>query len=231
MSELSGVRVLVLASDGVEESELTEPVRALKEAGARVDVAAPKPGTIQTFRHHDKFGVFPADRAIEGLDPDDYDALLLPGGAFSADTLRAIPKVKDIIRVMMDAGRPLAMICHAPWELISAGMARGRTMTGFHTLEDDVRNAGGIWEDEDVVIDGNLVSSREPADLPEFIVEMKRVFKEIAAPKPVKDIPIERIEPRLLRKAGRGGPKRRAKRRGKAPRGRVKGRPRAPDTA
>jgi protease I len=230
MSELSGVRVLVLATDGVEEAELTEPVKALKEAGARVEVAAPKAGEIQTFRHHDKFDTFPADRALEGLDPDDYDALFLPGGAFNADALRAHPKVKDVIRVMMDAGRPVAMICHAPWELISAGMARGRTMTGYRTIEDDVRNAGGVWEDADVVIDGNLVSSREPADLPAFIVEMKRVFKEIAAPKPVKEIPIERIEPRILAKAGRGT-QRRAKRKSKASGPRAPGRPPGPDTA
>ncbi len=212
MRDLSGVRVAVLATDGVEESELTEPVRALVEAGARVHVVAPKEGEIETFRHFDKFGTVPVDRALEAVDPDDYDALVLPGGAFNADQLRIEPRAREFIRVMMEAGRPVAAICHAPWELISAGVARGRKMTGYRTIEDDVRNAGALWEDEEVVIDGNLISSRQPSDLPEFIVEMLRVFETSARPKDVELEARRRPGPGTSRKGGRP-----AKRRVKSP--------------
>lgn len=186
MSELTGVRVAVLATDGVEEAELTEPVKALRDAGARVEVAAPRGGEIQTFRHFDKFGTFPVDRVLEAVDADDYDALVLPGGTFNAETLRVDPKAREFIRAMVDAGRPVAAIGHAPEELISAGVARGRTMTSHPAIEDDVRNAGARWENRGVVLDGNLITSRERADLPAFLIEMLRVFGQSAAPRPVK---------------------------------------------
>jgi protease I len=228
MNDLNGVRVAVLATDGVEESELTDPVRALVEAGAHVHVVSPKEGDIETFRHFDRFGTVPVDRALEAVEADDYDALLLPGGAFNADQLRMESRARELIRVMMKMGRPVAAICHAPWELISAGVARGRKMTGYRTIEDDVRNAGGLWEDEEVVIDGNLITSRQPSDLHEFIVEMLRVFGMLARPKPPGPVDVEVAEPKPAGRKRRLGSSRKggrpARRRVKSPGTRMGGR-------
>ena len=182
MGELNNLRVAVLATDGFEESELTEPVRALRQAGAKVDVVAPKAGEIQAFRHHDKSIKVAVDRTLEEAKPQEYDALMLPGGALNADQLRAVPAAQNLIREMLGASKPIAAICHAPWELISAGTVRGRTLTSYHTIEDDIRNAGGHWVDREVVVDENLVTSRQPSDLPAFNREMIRVFSLAAQP-------------------------------------------------
>ena len=169
MSELSGLRVAVLATDGFEEPELTEPVKALREAGAQVTILSPRPGEIQGVRHDiDKTIKVKVDRTIKGASADEFDAVLLPGGALNADAMRMVPEVQAFLRAMQDAGKPFAVICHAPWELVSAGLVRGRTLTSYHTLQDDVRNAGGQWVDREVVEDGNWVSSRQPADLAAF---------------------------------------------------------------
>jgi len=176
MPELDNLRVAILATDGFEESELLEPLRALREAGARVDVVAPHGGQIQGFRHDTKSQTVPVDRTLDEARTDDYDALELPGGALNADALRVNPKAQAFVRAFHQAGKPLAVICHAPWLLISAGLVSGHTLTSYHTIQDDVRNAGGQWVDQEVVCDGNWVTSRQPGDLPAFNREMIRLF-------------------------------------------------------
>jgi protease I len=176
MNELNNFRVAMIATDGFEETELTEPKRALESAGARVDVIAPKPDAIQAFRHHDKSITVPVDRTLDEVRPGDYDAVMLPGGALNADALRVEPQLKQFLRAMWEAGRPFAVICHAPWELVSAGLAEGRRLTSYHTIQDDLKNAGADWVDQEVVVDGQLVTSRQPDDLPAFNREMQRVF-------------------------------------------------------
>jgi len=169
MSTLSNFRVAVLATDGFEESELTEPVQAVKEAGAQVTILSLKPGQIQGVRHDlDKTVKIKVDRAIRDASAAEFDAVHLPGGTVNADSMRTVPEVQAFLRAMQDAGKPLTAICHAPWELVSAGLVPGRTLTSYHTLQDDVRNAGGNWVDRDVVEDGNWVTSRQPGDLPAF---------------------------------------------------------------
>src|ERR1700746_1058109 len=163
MSELNGFRVAVLATDGFEETELTEPVKALREAGARVTILSPKSGEIQAVRHDiDKTIKVKVDRPLKGASPEEFDAVLLPGGAVNADSMRMVPEVQAFLRAMQDAGKPFAVICHAPWELVSAGLVRGRTLTSYHTLQDDIRNAGGHWVDQEGVEDGNWGRSRRP---------------------------------------------------------------------
>jgi protease I len=176
MGELNNLRVAVLATDGFEESELNEPIRVLKEAGAKVDVIAPKSGQIQGFRHHDKSINVPVDQTRDDAKPEAYDALVLPGGALNADAIRAVPAALAFIRAIRQAGKPIAAICHAPWALISAGIIRGRTVTSYHTIEDDVRNAGAHWIDREVVVDETLITSRQPSDLPAFNREIIRAF-------------------------------------------------------
>jgi protease I len=182
MSELSGFRVAVLATDGFDEPELTEPVKALREAGAAVTILAPKPGEIQGVRHDiDKTIKVKVDRAVRGARAEEFDAVLLPGGALNADAMRMVPEVQAFLRAMQGAGKPFAVICHAPWELVSAGLVRGRTLTGYHTIQDDIRNAGGHWVDREVVEDGNWVTSRQPSDIPAFNQAMLRLFSRSLA--------------------------------------------------
>ncbi|HEU4697581.1 MAG TPA: type 1 glutamine amidotransferase domain-containing protein [Gemmatimonadales bacterium] len=176
MTDLTNCRVAILATDGFEESELTEPKRALEQAGATTDVIAPKAGTIQAFRHHDKSITVPVDRTLDEATPQEYDAVLLPGGALNADAMRMVPQVKKFLKAMHEAGKPFAVICHAPWELVSAGLAEGRRMTSYHTIQDDLKNAGADWVDQEVVVDGTLVTSRQPGDLPAFNREMLQLF-------------------------------------------------------
>src|ERR1051326_2454946 len=149
MPDLKDLKVAVLATDGFEEAELTEPVRALKNAGAAVTTIAPHRGKIQAFRHHDKSITWNVDRSLDEAEGEEFDALLLPGGALNADTLRADRKALSFIRAIHEAGKPVAVICHAPWELISAGLVRGRKLTSYHTIQDDIRNAGGNWVDQE----------------------------------------------------------------------------------
>jgi protease I len=177
MSKLTYLRVAVLATDGFEESELAEPVKALKDAGAQVTIVSLKLGRIQGFRHDlEKTVKVQVDRTIRDVSADEFDAVHLPGGTVNADALRTVPEVEVFLRAMQDAGKPISAICHAPWELVSAGLVRGRTLTSYHTLQDDVRNAGGNWVDRAVVENGNWVTSRQPDDLPAFIRAMLRLF-------------------------------------------------------
>jgi protease I len=173
MSKLTDFRVAVLATDGFEQTELTVPVKALQDAGAKVTILSLKPGQIQGVRHDlDKTIKVKVDRAIRDVSATEFDAVHLPGGTVNADSLRMVPEVQAFLRAMQEAGKPLAAICHAPWELVSAGLVPGRTLTSYHTLQDDIRNAGGTWVDREVVDDGNWVTSRQPGDLPAFIRTM-----------------------------------------------------------
>ena len=176
MAERLNIRVAVMATDGFEESELTEPMRALRDAGAKVEVIAPKGGSIQGFRHFDKGQSVTVDRTLDEAQPEEYDALMMPGGALNADALRVVPRAQEYVRSFQEAGKPIAAICHAPWTLISAGVVRGRTLTSYHTIQDDVRNAGGNWVDREVVEDGNWVTSRQPSDIPAFNKAMLKLF-------------------------------------------------------
>ena len=175
---LRGMRVAILATDGVEDSELREPRKALREAGAETKLFAPKEGSIQSFKHHDKADTFNVDMTLAQADPSQFDGVLLPGGALNADTLRVQPRAQEFVREMDRQGKPIAVICHAPWLLVSAGCVRGRTMTSYHTIQDDIRNAGASWKDEEFVRDRNWVSSRQPSDIPVFTREMIYLFSE-----------------------------------------------------
>lgn len=181
MAKLDNIRVAVIATDGFEESELTEPVKALREAGAQVDIVSVKSGQIQAFKHHDKSITVPVDRTLDQAKPDEYDGVVLPGGALNADGLRLEAGVQSFLRAADKAGKPMAVICHAPWELISAGLVKGRKLTSYYTIQDDLKNAGANWVDSEVVIDGNLVTSRKPDDLPAFCREMLQSFSRIPA--------------------------------------------------
>jgi protease I len=176
MAALENFKVAILATEGVEEVELTEPAKALGQAGAKVDVISLKPGRIQALHHIDKGDQIPVDLTIDQADPANYDALLLPGGAVNADQMRIQPKVQQFIRAVANANKPMAVICHAPWELASANLLRGRTLTSWPTIQDDLRNAGANWVDQEVMVDGNLVTSRGPQDIPAFNREMIRLF-------------------------------------------------------
>jgi protease I len=182
MEDLKGKRVAVLATDGFEESELIEPVNALRDAGARVDIVSQKRDPIQAFKHHDKSIKIDVNKTFDEVSPDDYDAVLLPGGALNADAIRTNPRAQQFVRQMNAAGKPMAAICHAPWLLVSAGLAKGRTLTSWPTIADDLRNAGAQWVDREVVIDENLITSRGPKDIPAFNDAMLGLLRRSAAP-------------------------------------------------
>ena len=175
---LQGMRVAILATDDFEQSELTEPKKALEEAGAQALIVAPHGGEIQGMKHDEKADRFPVDKSLAEADPEQFDAAMLPGGALNADALRVVPEAKTFVSAMDQAGKPIAVICHGPWLLASAGLVSGRKMTSYHTIQDDLRNAGADWRDVEVLRDRNWVSSRRPADLPAFNREMLALFAE-----------------------------------------------------
>ncbi|WP_447978254.1 type 1 glutamine amidotransferase domain-containing protein [Candidatus Nitrospira bockiana] len=175
---LENLRVAILVTDGFEHSELVEPRRALEEAGATTRTVAPHEGRIQGMRHDEKTETVPVDMTLDQADPAQFDAVLLPGGALNADALRVEPRAQAFIRTIHQGGKPIAVICHGPWLLVSAGLVKGRTLTSYHTIQDDIRNAGGRWEDREVVRDGNWVSSRKPSDIPAFTRELLALFAE-----------------------------------------------------
>jgi protease I len=176
MASLTDFRVAVLATDGFEEAELTEPVKALKAEGALVTVVSLKPGEIQGYQHHDRAGKVKVDRTIAEVSPDDFDGVLLPGGALNADAMRMVPEVQSFLRAVEFVGKPIGAICHAPWELISAGLVRDRVITSYYTIQDDIRNAGGTWVDQVVAEDDNWVTSRQPKDIPAFNKALVHLF-------------------------------------------------------
>jgi protease I len=184
--QLVGKRIAVLATDGFEQVELTKPVEALKAAGARVDVVAPQSGQIQGYDHHEKGERTTVDRALADAEPAEYDGLVLPGGVINPDALRLEASAIDFIRAFVRAEKPIAAICHGPWTLIDAGAVDGRTMTSWPSLKTDLRNAGAEWVDREVVVDGGLVTSRNPDDLPAFCAKMIEAFSEARPPRESK---------------------------------------------
>src|SRR5437016_13896782 len=175
-NNLSGIRVAILVTDDFEQVELTEPKKALDQAGATTKIIAPKPGQVQGVNHDVKADTFPVDMTLDQANPADFDAVLLPGGTLNADSLRMEPKAQDFVRQVNNSGRPIAVICHGPWLLVSAGLAKGRTLTSYYTIQDDIRNAGASWVDQELVRDGNWVSSRSPKDIPAFNKGMIELF-------------------------------------------------------
>jgi protease I len=169
MSDLNGKKVAMLATDYFEESELFGPKEALEQAGATVEVIAPHDGEIKGLRHVEPGKSAKVDKTLDQATPEDYDALVLPGGAVNADHLRVEQKAQAFATKMLnELERPVAVICHGPWLLVSARLVRGKRLTSYHTIRDDLMNAGAEWVDEEVVVDGNLISSRKPSDLPAF---------------------------------------------------------------
>ena len=175
---LSGRKVAVLATDGVEQIELTRPVEALKAEGAQVEVVSPKSGEIQGSNHFDKGDAIAVDRELSQADAGAYDAIVLPGGVINPDQLRLERGAIDFIRSFAQAGKPIAAICHGPWTLINAEAVQGRRVTSWPSLEADLKNAGATWVDEEVVVDQGLVTSRKPDDLDAFCAKMVEEFAE-----------------------------------------------------
>jgi protease I len=172
---------ILVANEGIEQVELTEPRKALESAGATVELLAPESGEAQAFNHLDKADSFPVDRAVGDADASDYDALMLPGGVANPDDLRTHPEAVTFVRAFFDAGKPVAAICHAPWTLVEADVVRNRKLTSWPSLQTDIRNAGGQWVDEQVVVDSGpptLVTSRKPDDLEAFNAKMVEEFAE-----------------------------------------------------
>jgi protease I len=170
MKDLTGKKVAILIDNYFEESEFTEPLNALRRAGATVEIVAAESenGKVQSMKHVDKGRFFPIDKKLSQANIKDYDALVLPGGAINSDGLRMQKKAREWVRSILKQEKPLAVICHAPWILVSAGMAKGRKLTSFFSIQDDMIDAGANWVDEEVVIDGSLITSRNPDDLPAF---------------------------------------------------------------
>jgi protease I len=179
MGKLDGKKIAILvANEGIEQVELTEPRKALEEAGATVELLAPEAGEAQAFNHLDKADSFPVDKVVGDADAGDYDGLMLPGGVANPDNLRTHEEAVSFTRAFFEAGKPVAVICHGPWTLVEAGVLEGRTITSWPSLQTDIRNAGGTWVDEEVVVDEGLVSSRKPDDLPAFCAKMVEEFCE-----------------------------------------------------
>jgi protease I len=168
MEELKGLRVAVLATNGFEQSELLLPRKALDEAGASTRVVSPEQNRIRGWHAKDWGQQVTVDVALDAANADEFDALLLPGGVMNPDTLRMLPKAVAFVKAFCDAGKPVAAICHGPWTVLEAGAARGRRMTSWPSLKTDLTNAGATWVDEEVVVDGNLVTSRKADDIPAF---------------------------------------------------------------
>ncbi|MGH1588752.1 type 1 glutamine amidotransferase domain-containing protein [Methylobacterium phyllosphaerae] len=165
---LSGLKVAILITDGFEQVEMTEPRKALDQAGAETQIVSPKDGAVKAWNFREWGDQLPVDVPLNSARSDDYSALLLPGGVINPDTLRMIPAAVAFAKSFFDGGKPVASICHGPWTVIEAGAARGRRLTSWPSLRTDLRNAGAEWVDEQVVVDGNLVTSSKPDDIPVF---------------------------------------------------------------
>ncbi len=176
---LQGKKIAFLtANEGVEQVELEEPLRAVREAGAEAELLAPEAGEVRAFNHLDKADAFDVDRPVGEADASEYDGLVLPGGVANPDQLRTKPEAVEFVRGFFAAGKPVGAICHAPWTLIDAGVAEGRTLTSWPSLETDLRNAGANWVDEEVHVDQGLVTSRKPDDLEAFNAKIVEEFAE-----------------------------------------------------
>jgi protease I len=177
-NELQGKKIAFLAADGVEQIELVEPWKAVEQAGGEPELLSIQPGKIQGFEHLDKGEEFPVDKHVSQGDPDDYDGLVLPGGVVNADVLRMDEDAVRFVKSFFETGKPVGVICHGPWALVEAGVVKGRKITSWPSLQTDIRNAGGNWVDEEVVVDAGLVSSRKPDDLPAFCAKIVEEFGE-----------------------------------------------------
>ncbi|RKR07600.1 protease I [Kushneria sinocarnis] len=178
MTELKGTRVAILATDGFEELELSEPKKALEAQSMEVHVVAPKKHGIRAWAKTDWGDDYPVDKVIDEVSAEDYHALVLPGGLFNPDALRTDEKALNFVRAFFEAGKPVGAICHAPWILINAEVVEGRRLTSVHSIADDLKNAGAKWEDSEVVCDSALVTSRTPADLHAFNNKLIEEIKE-----------------------------------------------------
>ena len=178
---LDALAVAVLVDDGFEQSELLKPREALDAAGATTRVVSPKDDRVRGWNHAEWGEQVKVDVPLEQARADDYGALLLPGGVMNPDKLRMNPKAVAFVKAFFDAGKPVAAICHGPWTVLESGNAKGRRMTSWPSLQTDLRNAGAAWSDEEVVVDGNLVTRRKPDDIPAFNREMIRVFESARA--------------------------------------------------
>lgn len=175
---LDGLKVAILATDGFEQSELTEPRKALDEAGADTEIVSPKDGKVRGWKMKEWGDEVAVDQPLSSADPKDYDALVLPGGVINADALRMQPEAVRFVKAFFDADKPVGVICHAPWTLIESGAARGHKLTSWPSLKTDLTNAGASWVDQEVVVDGKLVTSRKPDDLPAFNREITKLFAQ-----------------------------------------------------
>jgi len=178
MTNLNGKRVAIVVANGFEQVELTDPREALKAAGATTDLVSIESDEVKGWNHTEWGDTFAVDVPIDEADPDEYDALLLPGGVMNPDKLRRDERVQKFVRSFFEEGKPVASICHGPWTLIDAGVAKGRRMTSYHSIQTDLKNAGVEWVDEEVVVDQGLVTSRKPDDLPAFNEKMIEEFAE-----------------------------------------------------
>jgi protease I len=174
--QLEGKKVAILAADMFERVELEEPRKALEDAGAETEVVSIHDGKIKGFDHFDPATEIKVDKTVEEVAVDDYDALLIPGGVGNPDQLRGDENAVSFVREFAGSGKPMAVICHGPWMLVESGVARGRTLTSWPTLQTDIRNAGGTWVDEEVVVDSGIVTSRKPDDIPAFNEAMIEAF-------------------------------------------------------
>jgi protease I len=175
--DLTGKKVAILVADGFEQVELTEPRKALEEAGARTHIVSPANGKVKGWQKDHWGDEIDVDTPLDRAAPDDYDAIVIPGGQMNPDNLRADEKAVSFVRAFVDSGKPVAAICHGPWVLVEADAVRGRRMTSYFSIKTDLRNAGADWVDEEVVVDQGIVTSRNPDDIPAF---NRKVIEEIA---------------------------------------------------
>jgi protease I len=173
---LQGLKVAILATDGFEQVELTEPRKALEEAGAETRVVSPKEGELRGWKFTDWGQTVAVDAALDEARPDEFDSLMLPGGVINPDKLRMEPKAVEFVKAFFEAGKPVAAICHGPWMIVEADKARGRRMTSWPSIRTDLKNAGANVVDQEAVVDGNMVTSRKPDDIPAFNREMIKLF-------------------------------------------------------
>ena len=178
MDNLKGLKVAILITDGFEQVEMVKPRKALDDAGAQTSIVSPKDRRVRGWNHQEAGDEFPVDVPLNEAKPEDFDALLLPGGVMNPDSLRMLPKAVEFAQDCFGSGKPVAAICHGPWMVIEAGAARGRKIASWPSLKTDLRNAGAQWMDEEVVVDGNIVSSRRPDDIPAFNREMLKLFSQ-----------------------------------------------------